>query len=593
MTGTFVKFKGQTCGINLPNVQAFYHQNGSAHLLLACHAALPLSLTPELLYSLWVNFQIDCAGTSLTIPWVATADLLLSNLCEEVGTGLYEMDQQVRTALLHYLETDQHFGLKRIREIAVFLGTYVQPQLKSENPDIQDFAKAQNWVSMAYLEPEKAARELATALANTFQQQLEDLLRIASIVGALEKPLADYPDHLIYARGMLKYAQGDIESAQKEFEKIQKSESLCKLSDNGLPLPGFTQQQVEVEQKRTFFPLTTQFLASLAIGALLTSGTFLVFRPEIQVITLESETSSESDVESFEESLDSFPETDDQPFQEVPNSDDVEPGEVPTEPISASSSDLPNDSEELDFQEVPNSSDEIEPGELPIESTNSSSSASSSANEELDTEELEFSPSTIPTEITESSTIENPTASGRSLSETDQPSEASAQEIGAFSADSAINQEPQQPEDEASSSLSDSNNDAPAQISPANNEDEESLANRVLGQSEVLMVVSFQGDILIRQTPESPPVSASHELLIREGANIIVPPGSDNFITLRSVLMRDGLYGGFNITATGVPGRETIFLFPCSLQGNRFMGVELYSGICTGADSGQLRLSVP
>ena len=100
MISTLSKSEEYPGGINLPAVEAFCSHNGETHLQLACHAALPLGLTPELLYSIWANFQVDCYGNSLGIPWIATADLLLSNLCIEVGSGLYEMDRQVRHALL-------------------------------------------------------------------------------------------------------------------------------------------------------------------------------------------------------------------------------------------------------------------------------------------------------------------------------------------------------------------------------------------------------------------------------------------------------------------------------------------------------------
>lgn len=72
-------------------IAAFRQRFGEGHFYLACHAALPLSLTPDLLYSLWANFQQDGQEGLLDIPWIAVADLLLSNLCDCVGHDLYEM----------------------------------------------------------------------------------------------------------------------------------------------------------------------------------------------------------------------------------------------------------------------------------------------------------------------------------------------------------------------------------------------------------------------------------------------------------------------------------------------------------------------
>ncbi|MCZ7669018.1 MAG: hypothetical protein M5U34_18420 [Chloroflexi bacterium] len=56
------------------------------------HAAFPVALTPDMLYQIWNNFRLDVRGNLLNIPWVAVADLLLSNLCDEVGHELYQID---------------------------------------------------------------------------------------------------------------------------------------------------------------------------------------------------------------------------------------------------------------------------------------------------------------------------------------------------------------------------------------------------------------------------------------------------------------------------------------------------------------------
>ena len=82
-------------------VLSFRQRFGEAHFYLACHAALPLALTPDLLYRLWANFQRDIYGEDLQIPWIAVADLLLSSLCQEVTYEIYEMDAIVRNILLN------------------------------------------------------------------------------------------------------------------------------------------------------------------------------------------------------------------------------------------------------------------------------------------------------------------------------------------------------------------------------------------------------------------------------------------------------------------------------------------------------------
>ena len=131
------------------HIRAFLNQFGSAHLNLACHAALSLAFTPELLYGLWVNFQEDCHGSRLNIPWVAVSDLLLSGLCDEVGYQLYEIKRSVRRELLQRLTADPALGPRRVKELAQFLSNYVQVQLRSEDPDIRDFSQAQQWTALA------------------------------------------------------------------------------------------------------------------------------------------------------------------------------------------------------------------------------------------------------------------------------------------------------------------------------------------------------------------------------------------------------------------------------------------------------------
>lgn len=181
-------------------IDAFRDRFGNAHLQLAFHAALPLALTPDLMYRLWANFQQDIHGERLDIPWVAVADVLLSSLCEEVGHELYEMDREVRTALLNQLKHDTRFGQTRLRELSDFLLIYVQQQLDSPDIDIRDRAEAQRWAAIAYTHPHEAAQELSRALATTYQNNKTECLRIAAIVETLADPLAEFEPLLTDAR---------------------------------------------------------------------------------------------------------------------------------------------------------------------------------------------------------------------------------------------------------------------------------------------------------------------------------------------------------------------------------------------------------
>jgi len=75
--------------VAVERVVGFAQEFGEAHLNLACHAAFSLSLTPDLLYQIWANFVPEA-------PWTAVARVLLSRLCKEVGSEMYEMDNAVR-----------------------------------------------------------------------------------------------------------------------------------------------------------------------------------------------------------------------------------------------------------------------------------------------------------------------------------------------------------------------------------------------------------------------------------------------------------------------------------------------------------------
>jgi len=106
-------------------ISAFRQRFGDGHFYLACHAALPIVLTPDFLYRLWASFQKDTKGNLLDIPWIAVSDLLLSNLYENVGYELYEMDMIIQNELLSQLQKNDRFGPQRVREIADFVIAYV------------------------------------------------------------------------------------------------------------------------------------------------------------------------------------------------------------------------------------------------------------------------------------------------------------------------------------------------------------------------------------------------------------------------------------------------------------------------------------
>src|SRR5262245_60286698 len=77
---------------------------------LACHAALPLMLTPELLKYLRHEFLPH-------VSWVAEVDLLLSKLCDEAAEGVYVMKRDARAYLIRQMREDETLGEVRIEAV--------------------------------------------------------------------------------------------------------------------------------------------------------------------------------------------------------------------------------------------------------------------------------------------------------------------------------------------------------------------------------------------------------------------------------------------------------------------------------------------
>ncbi|NMF67068.1 hypothetical protein DP115_31710, partial [Brasilonema octagenarum UFV-OR1] len=244
-------------------IESFEKRFGKAHLYLAYHAAFPLSLTPDLLYRLWANFQRDIHGQVRGIPWIAVSDLLLSSLCDEVGHELYEMDLAVRNVLLSRLKEDEKFGQLRIYELSDFLLEYVRQQLLSDDPDIRDFAQVQQWTALAYVQPSEAARELALAFSKLDDKNAAELVRMASLTETFAEPLAEFQPLLIYARGMGNFARGKLEVAKAELGKVLDERNQIKIAAVNLPIP----EQIKVNQKKRKFTTKSIISVQKSIGA--------------------------------------------------------------------------------------------------------------------------------------------------------------------------------------------------------------------------------------------------------------------------------------------------------------------------------------
>ena len=122
--------------------------------LLACYAALPLVLTPELVHFLRNQFLRG------TVPWVAEADFLLSELCQEVGYEQFAMRLPVREYLIG--EMRERLGEPQMEKAARLILDYARHLGRTHVIDKQELA-AQQWSAMLYLADQRgsAIRQIA------------------------------------------------------------------------------------------------------------------------------------------------------------------------------------------------------------------------------------------------------------------------------------------------------------------------------------------------------------------------------------------------------------------------------------------------
>ncbi|MFN0087921.1 MAG: formylglycine-generating enzyme family protein [Blastocatellia bacterium] len=182
-----------------------FSSSAGAYRSLACHAALPFVLTPELLNYLRCEFLADHTN------WVAEADLLLSDLCEEIGYEQFAMKLDVRAWLLAEMKRDERLGPARMEQVARRLLAWVGHTQRNNSRFRPHEMQAQRWGAMVYLKErrEEAVREMAAALKASHGIEGravagEDLvrgerLRVSEIIQNLAAQLEEYPELVEYA----------------------------------------------------------------------------------------------------------------------------------------------------------------------------------------------------------------------------------------------------------------------------------------------------------------------------------------------------------------------------------------------------------
>ncbi|WP_445637348.1 hypothetical protein NSTC745_02445 [Nostoc sp. DSM 114161] len=250
-------------------ILAFERSFGSKHLMLACHAALPLILTPELLNLIHINFLDD-----KQIPWFAEVDFLLSSLCRPIDDGVYEVEPSIREVLL--LELEKKFGLERPSSLANFLQFYLDE--KSGLKQSLEVTRTQLWIAQAYIDPNKIIIELTNLLESSLSQNndifsLSQKIQVTRMLEILTDALQHtnqwnkYQYLIGNSRVVAKMLYGDEQALKRKIRQEHAkgnidNSTLKLLSFSILKILGINQKANEDEINYLFETIETRFLAN-------------------------------------------------------------------------------------------------------------------------------------------------------------------------------------------------------------------------------------------------------------------------------------------------------------------------------------------
>jgi hypothetical protein len=182
-------------------IRRFDKEGSKSYRQLVYYAALPLVITPELLNYLHTKFLRG------RVPWVAQADLLLSELCDPTGYEMYTMEPALRDYLLQ--EMKQTEDAAKMQEVARFLLSYVYHLWHTGSFVSTRDLQAQRWAAMAFIDDERenVVHEIATSFlenikANEKKQQANqaEMIRLSRITQMLAPQLQEHPHILEYAQ---------------------------------------------------------------------------------------------------------------------------------------------------------------------------------------------------------------------------------------------------------------------------------------------------------------------------------------------------------------------------------------------------------
>ncbi|PDW02658.1 SUMF1/EgtB/PvdO family nonheme iron enzyme [Candidatus Viridilinea mediisalina] len=233
-------------------VERFVRRFGEAYRMLACHAALPLILTPELLHNLRNTFLRG------QVPWVSEADLLLSELCRPVGYEQYAMDAAVRAHLIATLEA--RVGPRRLQDVARLLLRYIHHLKRSPGLFSETELQAQQLAAMVCLDEQRAAaahtlvaalRRNMSASANSSQPSAirAEIARLTRLTATLAPQLSSYPKLIAYAQIVERMLRAPAQTNDEAPQEVARPVTIL---GQTLPAPAVLLPPELREQKKSF-----------------------------------------------------------------------------------------------------------------------------------------------------------------------------------------------------------------------------------------------------------------------------------------------------------------------------------------------------
>jgi hypothetical protein len=195
----------------------FSERRGTAALRLLLHAAVPQSFRPDLLTLIRANFVPEAKDNP-----EAEADVMLAPFCEALGSGFFQLDNEIRRQCLdHLADLGAHSApISREQRVAMLLLAFIErceaaPGLR-DDPLLVDWLEVQRWVAAAFLNPDATAIGLADALsASVRTTQPVAAAQLGAVTAAISLPLSNYPTLITYALGLGALRTGDRVTGQR------------------------------------------------------------------------------------------------------------------------------------------------------------------------------------------------------------------------------------------------------------------------------------------------------------------------------------------------------------------------------------------